>query len=158
MKNRGKAGILGTIGMLLIYVLLQWTGIISPSSEKNAESSPGTIENSVIPESSGVPESMGTTRASVEIELTEYGFRSQKLQDSHFEKHGMEMGFETVEDYIEAANRVISNPEALHKLEAEDNDHIYFLEETNEFVVLSQDGYLRTYYIARDGIDYFNRQ
>lgn len=93
-----------------------------------------------------------------EIELTNYWFRSKKLRDSHFEKHGIEMGFETPEEYIEAANKVICNPNALHKLEAEDNDHVYFIEETNEFVVLSQDGYLRTYYIANGGIDYFNRQ
>lgn len=98
------------------------------------------------------------TEAPEEIELTDYGFRNKKLRDSHFDKHGIEMGFETVEDYIEAANRVISNPDALHKLEAEDNDHVYFIEETNEFVVLSQDGYIRTYYIANGGIDYFNRQ
>ena len=93
-----------------------------------------------------------------EIELTNYWFRTKKLRDSHFEKHGIEMGFETPEEYIEAANRVICNPDALHKLEAEDNDHVYFVEETNEFVVLSQDGYLRTYYIADGGLDYFNRQ
>lgn len=93
-----------------------------------------------------------------EMELTNYWFRTKKLRDSHFEKHGIEMGFETPEEYIEAANKVICNPNALHKLEAEDNDHVYFIEETNEFVVLSQDGYLRTYYIANGGIDYFNRQ
>ena len=93
-----------------------------------------------------------------EIELTNYWFRTKKLRDSHFEKHGIEMGFETPEEYIEAANRVICNPDALHKLEAEDNDHVYFVEATNEFVVLSQDGYIRTYYIANGGIDYFNRQ
>jgi pyocin large subunit-like protein len=93
-----------------------------------------------------------------EMELTNYWFRTKSLRDSHFEKHGIEMGFETPEEYIEAANRVICNPDALHKLEAEDNDHVYFIEETNEFVVLSQDGYLRTYYIANGGIDYFNRQ
>ena len=93
-----------------------------------------------------------------EIELTNYWFRTKSLRDSHYEKHGIEMGFESPEAYIEAANKVICNPDALHKLEAEDNDHVYFLEETNEFVVLSQDGYLRTYYIANGGIDYFNRQ
>lgn len=93
-----------------------------------------------------------------EIELTNYWFRTKSLRDSHYEKHGIEMGFESPEAYIEAANRVICNPNALHKLEAEDNDHVYFIEETNEFVVLSQDGYLRTYYIANGGIDYFNRQ
>lgn len=96
--------------------------------------------------------------AEEEIELTNYWFRTKALRDSHFEKHGIEMGFETPEEYIKAANMVICNPDALHKLEAEDGDHIYFLEETNEFVVLSQDGYIRTYYIANGGIDYFNRQ
>lgn len=199
MKNKGKAGILGTIAVLVIYVLLQWTGIISPDSEKNLQSTGNSVawENTQAPEGieadgatgeSGISEADGATKepavteapqateepeitespqvtdapisteAPEEIEPTDYSFRNQKLQDSHFEKHGMEMGFETVEDYIEAANKVISNPDALHKLEAEDNDHIYFLEETNEFVVLSQDGYIRTYYIANGGIDYFNRQ
>ena len=187
MKNKGKAGILGTIAVLVIYVLLQWTGIISPDSEKNLQSTGNSVawENTQAPEGieadgatgeSGITEAPQateepeitespqvtdapiSTEAPEEIELTDYSFRNQKLQDSHFEKHGMEMGFETVEDYIEAANKVISNPDALHKLEAEDNDHIYFLEETNEFVVLSQDGYIRTYYIANGGIDYFNRQ
>ena len=194
MKNKGKAGILGTIAVLIIYVLLQWTGIISPHSEESTDSSQSTIETSVVWEESQETEKPAATEApreteelaatevpqeteelaateapreteepiatevSEEIELTDYGFRNQKLQDSHYEKHGIEMGFETVEDYIEAANKVISNPDALHKLEAEDNDHIYFLEETNEFVVLSQDGYIRTYYIANGGIDYFNRQ
>ena len=199
MKNKGKAGILGTIAVLVIYVLLQWTGIISPDSEENLQSTGNSVawESTQAPEGveatgatgeSGITEADGatgeptvteapqateepqitqepqvtdapiSTEASEEIELTDYRFRNQKLQDSHFEKHGIEMGFETVEDYIEAANKVISNPDALHKLEAEDNDHIYFLEETNEFVVLSQDGYIRTYYIANGGIDYFNRQ
>ncbi len=110
------------------------------------------------PEATEEPTQEPLTTEEPEIELTDYGFRSKKLRDSHFEKHGIEMGFETVEDYIEAANKVISNPDALHKLEAEDNDHIYFIEETNEFVVLSQDGYIRTYYIANGGIDYYNRQ
>ena len=31
-------------------------------------------------------------------------------------------------------------------------------EETNEFVVVSTDGYIRTYFNPSDGIDYFNRQ
>ncbi|MDE6518011.1 MAG: hypothetical protein K2L18_09220, partial [Acetatifactor sp.] len=76
----------------------------------------------------------------------------------HYEKHGIEMGFATIEDYVAAANAVINHPDVLHKLEAEDNDDVYFLEATNEFVVVSTDGYIRTYFIASGGIDYFNRQ
>ena len=87
-----------------------------------------------------------------------YSFRNERLLNQHYEKHGMEMGFASLEEYVEAANAVIHHPDALHKLEAEDNDDVYFLEATNEFVVVSTDGYIRTYFIADGGIDYFNRQ
>ena len=68
------------------------------------------------------------------------------------------MGFKSAEEYQQAANRVISNPDTLHKLEAEDGDDVYFLERTNEFVIVSKAGYIRTYFYPSDGIDYFNRQ
>ncbi len=87
-----------------------------------------------------------------------YFFRNERLLNQHYEKHGMEMGFATVDEYVEAANAVINHPDALHKLEAEDNDDVYFLEATNEFVVVSTDGFIRTYFIASGGIDYYNRQ
>ncbi len=83
-------------------------------------------------------------------------FRNDKLLNSHYEKHGIEMGYDSASDYVAAANAVIYNPDSLHKLEAEDGDDVYFLESTNEFVVVSTDGYIRTYYYA--DIDYFNRQ
>ncbi|MDE7223762.1 MAG: hypothetical protein K2O34_08300 [Acetatifactor sp.] len=87
-----------------------------------------------------------------------YSFRNERLLNQHYEKHGAEMGFATIEDYVAAANAVINHPDVLHKLEAEDNDDVYFLEATNEFVVVSTDGYIRTYFIASGGIDYYNRQ
>ena len=61
------------------------------------------------------------------------------------------------EEYLAGANAVINNEKALHKLEAEDNDHIYFIEATNEIVFLSQDGYIRTYFMC-SGKDYYDRQ
>ena len=90
--------------------------------------------------------------------ISEYTFRSEEQYISHYEKHGIEMGFASAEEYLAAANKVISSPDALYKLEAEDNDHVYYLEATNEFVVLSRDGYIRTYFLPDAGIDYFNRQ
>lgn len=87
-----------------------------------------------------------------------YSFRNDRLLNQHYEKHGIEMGFATIEEYVAAANAVIYHPDALHKQEAEDNDDVYFLEATNEFVVVSTDGYIRTYFIASGGIDYYNRQ
>lgn len=89
---------------------------------------------------------------------TVYTFRSEKLLLDHYKKHGIDMGFDSAEAYAAAANEVIHNPDALHKLEAEDGDDIYYLEETNEFVVVSTDGYIRTYFNPDKGIDYYNRQ
>lgn len=90
------------------------------------------------------------------VELLE--FRNKKLLDQHFEKHGIEMGFDTAEDYTLAANKVIFNPDSLHKIEKEDGDDVYYLEETNEFVVVSTDGYIRTYFCPDSGKKYFDKQ
>ena len=68
------------------------------------------------------------------------------------------MGFESAADYEKAASAVVNNPDALHKTEKEDGDDVYYLKATNEFVIVSPDGYIRTYFNPRDGIDYFNRQ
>jgi len=87
-----------------------------------------------------------------------YTFRKAKNLNDHYEKHGIEMGFSSAKEYEEAASAVINNPKALHKTEAEDGDFVYYLEDTNEFVILSTDGYIRTYFNPSAGIDYYNRQ
>ncbi len=91
-------------------------------------------------------------------DYVDYYFRSSKLLNSHYEKHGIEMGFASAKEYEKAASDVVNNPAALHKTEAEDGDDVYYVEETNEFVVVSTDGYIRTYFNPGGGIDYYNRQ
>lgn len=93
-----------------------------------------------------------------ETEESTLTFRNQKLLNSHYEKHGKEMGFASAKEYEKAAARVVTNQDALHKTEAEDGDDVYYIESTNEFVVVSKDGYLRTYFYPSDGLDYYNRQ
>ena len=88
----------------------------------------------------------------------EYKFRSKKLLNQHFDKHGGEFDYATAEEYEKGASDVINNPDALYKIEAEDGDGVYYVEATNEFVILSTDGYIRTYFKPSGGIDYFNRQ
>lgn len=97
-------------------------------------------------------ESAGSYTAS---ELT---FRSEQYLNDHYQKHGVEMGFSSAIAYQEAAAAVVNNENALHKTEAEDGDDVYYLENTNEFVIVSTDGYIRTYFNPDDGIDYYNRQ
>ena len=85
-------------------------------------------------------------------------FRSYSLMKSHYEKHGIDMGFSSMEDYLAAANAVVANPDCLHKTEAEDGDDIYYLEVTNEIVFVSTDGYIRTYFCPDSGKKYYDKQ
>ena len=87
-----------------------------------------------------------------------YRFRNKKLLNQHYEKHGMDMGFASAAEYEAAASAVITNPDALYKTEKEDGDGCYYIEGTNEFVVLSTDGYIRTYFKPDSGKKYFDKQ
>lgn len=64
----------------------------------------------------------------------------------------------SLKEYEKAASAVVTNPDALHKTEAEDGDDVYYVESTNEFVIVSTDGYIRTYFNPDAGIAYYNRQ
>lgn len=130
----------------------------SISAGSTVESTPSaadpTAEESSIAASVADPSSEAPSAAPT----VEYRFRSKSLLNQHYEKHGKEMGFASAAEYEAAASRVINDPAALHKTEAEDGDGIYYIEATNEFVVLSTDGYIRTYFLPSAGIDYYNRQ
>lgn len=93
-----------------------------------------------------------------DLSSTHYYFRNQDLLMQHYKKHGIEMGYDSAEDYEEGACQVINDPDALYKTEAEDGDECFYIEDTNEFVVLSGDGYIRTYFLPDAGKDYFDRQ
>lgn len=85
-------------------------------------------------------------------------FRSEELLNEHYEKHGKYMGYESAEEYLAGANAAINNTTALHKTEKEDGDDVYYVESTNDFVVVSTDGYIRTYFRPEDGMAYYERQ
>lgn len=104
------------------------------------------------------PESTAPVSSEPGILPTEYRFRNSNLLNQHYEKHGKEMGFASAQEYELAAAAVPNNPEALHKTEKEDGDDVYYVESTNEFVVISTDGYIRTYFNPDRGIDYYNKQ
>ena len=89
----------------------------------------------------------------VVVDYQEYHFRNENLLESHYEKHGKDS-----EEYEMAASDVVNNPESLHKTEKVDGDDVYYKEDTNEFVVVSTDGYIRTYFNPDSGKKYFDRQ
>ena len=149
MKN--KKLIIRVITIALVLVLAYFgKGLDLGTGEPKTEEDARVEEN--------VTEGTDTEIADTEDEEILYPFRSQEQLTDHYERHGVEMGYDTEESYVAGANGVVLSPDALHKLEEEDGDFVYYLEETNEFVVLSPDGYIRTYFCQDDGIDYYNRQ
>lgn len=87
-----------------------------------------------------------------------YTFRNANLLKEHYNKHGKDMGFSSAAEYEAAASAVINDPRALHKFEKEDNDDVFYIKETKDFVILSTDGYIRTYFRPNSGMAYFERQ
>lgn len=126
-----------------------------------SENAPQT-EQTAAPETTA-PQTEKTTPAPAPTEESEpqqksYTFRKESYLEQHFEKHGGEFDYADKEEYLAGANRVINDPNALTKTEKEDGDFVYYLVESNEFVILSTDGYIRTYFRPSSGLDYFNRQ
>lgn len=125
------------------------------SSKSNQSSSKSSQSSSKSNQSSSKSSKSSNTSTPVVKELR---FRNRNLLEQHYEKHGKDMGFASAEEYEKAAAQVPYTPGVLHKIEAEDGDDVYYIQSTNEFVVVSKDGYLRTYFNPDRGIDYFNRQ
>lgn len=113
------------------------------------ESQPGTVSTE--------EDVRGSSQESAPVGQS-YTFRNEKYLNQHFAKHGAEFSYANAQEYEQGASAVINNPNSLHKEEADDGDYVYYLESTNEFVVLSTDGYIRTYFKPSGGIDYYNRQ
>ncbi|MFI3253407.1 MAG: zinc-ribbon domain containing protein [Eubacteriales bacterium] len=84
-------------------------------------------------------------------------FRSEEYLSEHFSKHGGLLGHYSKESYLLAANNVIKSSSALKRTQS-DGDTAYYQESSNEFVVVSTDGYIRTYFKPTDGKEYFYRQ
>lgn len=154
MSKKIKGVIISGISAVLLVI----AGIlgINLSGSDDTEST----DISVISQETTAAAAENTT--SSRAEYTEYYFRSEKLRDDHFSKHGGEFedefGYKTAEEYEKGASDVINDPDALYKTEAEDGDGVYYIEETNEFVILSTDGYIRTYFRPSAGKSYFERQ
>lgn len=163
-KKQGNNFLLKAIGKSLALGLLAYIVVINidfateesipPSyEEEDSISAEYEVEESTPQEYEPVPESEPLTKSEYK-----YTFRNKQLLNEHYEKHGIYMKYKSAEKYLKGANRVIADEDTLHAVEAEDGDDVYYLERTNEFVVVSKDGYIRTYFCPEDGIDYFHRQ
>ena len=150
-------GLLYVLGVFDSGLLVEDTaaGQISQSQSVPADSQDATFN---LIDSADETENLEEGFNELDSEYVNYTFRNIKYLNEHFEKHGIEMGFSSAAEYQQAASDVVNNSNALHKLEAEDGDDVYYLEATNEFVIVSKDGYLRTYFLPNAGKAYFDRQ
>lgn len=103
------------------------------------------------------PQINSTETPNISIQTNSLEFRTEEYFIEHFNKHGSNLGHTTAENYLMGANNVINSNEALKRIQS-DGDTAYFIEKTEEFVVVSTDNYIRTYFKPNDGINYFNRQ
>lgn len=152
--NRKKNNIfkLLILAAVVIFGLFEGYGVYEKhnSSNSNVPSIENSSENSSS-KNNGKGQDAGSSENT-------YTFRTAKDCTEHFKKHGQEFGYETEKQYVEGANKVINSSASLHKLEKEDGDDVYYLKDTNEFVIVSTSGFIRTYFKPQDGIAYFNRQ
>lgn len=138
----------------------------TPAQASEAETLTSSIaETTTTGDASSTAESVTESSPDVqssaaEKEYKEYSFRSKKLFNSHYEKHGSEFGNITKEEYLKLANDMLNSDSdtILHKTEKEDGDEVYFDTATGYFLVLSTDGYIRTFFIPDKGIEYYNKQ
>ncbi len=85
-------------------------------------------------------------------------FRTQRQLEDHYRRHGGELGYRSMDDYVSGANAVISRPGNMSSLQ-NDGDTQYLNPDTCEYVVVSRDQYIRTYFRPnRDCVRYFERQ
>lgn len=117
-----------------------------------------------VPKSTAEPTTIAETTAAVQTkdaQAAEHKFRNKNLLDQHYEKHGEEMGFPNAAAYQKAASDIINaadGQDILYKYKSDGSgDRCFYVEATKEFVVLSYDGFIRTYFIC-SGIKYYNRQ
>lgn len=176
MNNKMKKLLLSIV--FIIFLIVAFKVLIKDGSLEVPESletvsveiTAATVEGTKNPETTAALETVGsivneTTAESGKepiqlVTLAPEGedlhFKNKERLEEHFEKHNEDFGYASAEEYEAGANAVIHNPNALSKLEGEDGDYVYFLEDTGEFVIVSPKKVIRTYYKADRA--YFDRQ
>ena len=146
-------------GCSMTYDNSQTSGTTSTGTTVAAEATTETTSKTTSSSATTSDNTKSTSKTdSKNTSASNLTFRNENLLNSHYEKHGKNMGFSSAKEYEKAAAAVVANSSALHKKEAEDGDDVYYIESTNEFVIVSTDGYIRTYFNPDTGIAYYNRQ
>ncbi|MDD3323389.1 MAG: hypothetical protein PHS59_18285 [Paludibacter sp.] len=84
---------------------------------------------------------------------------SEFSEEEHFDRHGSEMGFETMEEYSNAARNFAKSKErGIKSFRSIDGSTQKFNSRTNEFMIISKIGKIVTFFEPERGINYFYEQ
>ena len=92
-----------------------------PTEAAETQQTTTTTQTTTATQETATQETTWTTTAA-QTPRADYQFRKYSMLESHYYKHGIDMGFDSPEEYLAAANAVIANPDALTKTEKEDGD------------------------------------
>lgn len=94
------------------------------------------------------------------VSKSTHSFTSEEVLKKHFEKHVVEFGNITVEEYLKFANALSDTPisDDVVQLVRSDGSVSKYRFSTNEFVVTTKDGNIRTYFKPKDKEAYWNEE
>ncbi|MCR5311213.1 MAG: hypothetical protein K6E32_07370 [Lachnospiraceae bacterium] len=69
-----------------------------------------------------------------------------------------EFGDITIEEYLYLAQQLVDAPDDRVLTKTRDGDRYFYDPDTNEFAVVSDDGYIRTFFKPSAGQSYYDRQ
>lgn len=146
--------VLAVIGGIIIMASLK-----DSESKGDGEDADGAVRTTAVTTTYDTTSVTEESVPDVEFEIVYY-FRNDEYLENHFEKHREDTGCETAWEYLERANAVIMCDDSLKGEEKSDGDDeggdtVYYLEDTNEIVFVSEDGYIRTYFKPSRGYEYF---
>lgn len=87
-------------------------------------------------------------------------FKNGKKLQSHFDDHGVDFGYTTVDDCLAGArNFVMKDPTSTtQSFISKEGTYFRYDTKTNEFAIVNQYGGISTYYKPVDGLKYWNEQ
>lgn len=91
---------------------------------------------------------------------SDVGFRSERLLEEHYRKHGREVGARSEADYLRMAQALRDRPAGGPILEEGRSDGVLcrFDRSTGLFLAYEPDGVIKTCFKPNDGESYFHRQ
>ncbi|MEG0472130.1 MAG: SAR2788 family putative toxin, partial [Solibacillus sp.] len=87
------------------------------------------------------------SKEAIEAAVKQLAFRSKALLREHYKKHGKEFGDISESEYVELAQKLIgSDSDDVISKKRKDGARVFYNKKTNEFAVLSESGYIKTFF------------